>query len=200
MGSFSGGFLIYIWFYVPATITNEKKTIIAVENTDGFVLSIGRTGLGLDWLSVSAFGGAELAYGTHIWARNAWNFLCVQKYYDGSPSNSTFTAWAGAQGDNYAANLNLTDNGATAFNFAASGNVSIGCTSGSNVSSQMYFNQILVFSSPFTSALVGNFAPDAASIPVLVIPTINYQNSSLTAAFDFQGTNGDTNIQPVYPT
>ena len=198
MANFSFGFIMYIWFYVPATITNERKTIVAVENTNGFVLNIGRAGQGLDWLSVSAFGGSELAYGQKIWARNAWNFLCVQKLWTGS--QGPLTAWAGAQGDNYAANLNLIDTGANAFTFANSGNVSIGCTSGSTVSSQMFFNQILVFTANGFGTETGYYASDAPNIPVLVLPTLNYPNSGLTAAFNFQGTNGNTSIQPLYPT
>ena len=193
----SGSFLIYIWFYVPANITNEKKTILAVENTDGLVLNIGRTGQGLDWLSISAYGGAELTYGQHIWARNAWNFLCVQKQFQGVAG--PLTAWAGAAGDNYATAINLSAD-ITATTFANSGNISIGCTSGSTVSSQMYFNQILIFNSGFGGYQTGVYAYNATSIPIFILPTINYQNAGLSAAFDFQGTNGNTNIQPVYPT
>ena len=197
MANFQGGFLMYIWFYVPANITNEMKTIVAVETANGFVLNIGRAGQGLDWLSVSAFGGTEKAYAPHIWARNAWNFLCIQKRNDGP--GGPLVAWAGAQGDNYAANLNLTDSGAEGFNFAGSGNISIGCTSGSTVSSQMYFNQILTFSSDFFQTNAGIYPLDAASIPIFVYPTLSYPDSALSAAFDFQGTNGNTAIQPVYP-
>ena len=197
MSNLSQAFLMYIWFYVPATITNEKKTILVVENTNGFVLDIGRAGQGLDWVSVSAFGGAELAYAPHIWARNAWNFLCVQKQFLGSPGQ--LSAWAGANDDNYAVNLNLTDNGATAFSFASSGNVSIGCASGSTVSSQMYFNQIMVWGSGIFNSQAGVFDPAATTIPMLYIPAGNYSNAPLRVAFDFQGTNGSTNIQPAYP-
>jgi hypothetical protein len=195
MADMSGSFLLYIWFYVPATITNEKKTIIAVENTNGLVLNIGRTGQGLDWVSVSAFGGAELAYAPHIWARNAWNFLCVQKIWTGVPG--PLSAWAGANGDNYAVNVNLVDDGASTFNFANSGNVSIGCTTGSTVSSQMYFNQILSFNSNGYQETAGIFDPNLANFPILEIPTNSYPG--LTTGFDFQGTNGNTNIQPSNP-
>jgi hypothetical protein len=201
MADMSKSFFMYIWFYIPATITNEKKTIIAVETTDGFVLNIGRAGQGLDWLSISAFGGSELAYGQKIWARNAWNFLCVQKKFEGSPG--PIAAWAGALGDNYAANLNLIDTGGAAFAFASAGNVSIGCESGSTVSSQMYFNQIMVFNSGSSGSgdiQTGIYPSNAATIPVFRLATFDYYQSGMATAFDFQGTNGNTNIQPTLPT
>ena len=193
-GGFSEAFLIYIWFYIPATITNECKSIITAEVADGFQLNIGRPGQGLDWLSVYAKGGAEKAYAPHIWARNAWNFLCVEKIYEGLPG--PVCAWAGANGDTVATNLNLTDTGAEAFTFA-SGTVSIGCPAGSTVSSQMYFNQILGFSSAYSSAQVGIFPFGTATIPIIDIPTQYYPD--LAVGFNFQGTNGQTSIQPIAP-
>lgn len=195
MADMSGAFLMYLWFYVPATITNEQKAIINVETTNGFVLNIGRAGQGLDWVSISAFGGSELAYAPHIWARNAWNFLCVQKVYTGTPG--PLSAWAGANGDNYADNLNLVDSGGAAFTFASSGNISIGCATGSNVSSQMYFNQILSFNSGGFSETAAIYDPNLARLPIIEIPTSSYPG--LTTGFNFQGTSGDTNIQPSNP-
>ena len=195
LADWSQAVLLYIWFYVPATITNERKTIIAVETTNGAVLHIGRAGQGLDWVSVSATGGAELAYGPHIWARNAWNFLCVQKFWEGSVG--PISAWAGANGDNYAVNLNLVDAGGSTFTFASGGNVSIGCTTGSNVSCQMYFNQILGFYSGYSGTTASQYSPSQATIPIMTIPAGNYASESI--CFDFQGTNGNTSIQPVYP-
>lgn len=193
MADFSLGFLYYIWFYVPASITNESKSIISVETTSGFQLNIGRPGQGLDWLSVYAFGGSELAYAPHIWARNAWNFVCIQR--DNQGAGGPVVAWAGANGDTVATNLNMTDSGATAFSFASTGTVSIGCPSGSTVSCQMYFNQILGFTDYNGNPAL--YSPSAATIPIIAIPTQFYNGESI--GFDFQGTNGSTNIQPVAP-
>ena len=196
MGNASQAFLMYLWFYVPANITNEMKSIINVETANGFVLNIGRAGQGLDWVSISAFGGAEQAYAKHIWARNAWNFLCVQKQFQGTAG--PLSAWAGANGDNYAVNLNLIDTGGSSFNFASGGNVTIGCPTGSAVSSQMYFNQLTVFTSGETnSAQVGIFDPALPSLPILTLSPFNYNAEQVY--FTFQGTNGNTSIQPAYP-
>jgi hypothetical protein len=192
--NFSESFLIYIWFYIPATITNECKSIITAEVANGFQLNIGRPGQGLDWLSVYAKGGAEKAYAPHIWARNAWNFLCIEKIYEGSPG--PVVAWAGANGDTVATNLNLTDTGAETFTFA-SGTVSIGCPAGSTVSCQMYFNQILGFNSAYDGRQTGIFPYGTPTIPIIDIPTQYYLD--LAVGFDFQGTNGQTSIQPIAP-
>ena len=193
MANFNLSVLYYIWFYVPANITNECKSIINVETTNGFQLNIGRPGQGLDWLSVYAFGGSELAYAPHIWARNAWNLVCVQRENQGS--GGPLAAWAGANGDTVATNLNMTDTGAAAFSFASTGTVSIGCPTGSTVSCQMYFNQILGFADfNATPAIYSSTAP---TIPIIAIPTQYYPGEAI--GFDFQGTNGSTNIQPISP-
>jgi hypothetical protein len=193
MANFNLSVLYYIWFYVPANITNESKSIISVETTNGFQLNIGRPGQGLDWLSVYAFGGSELAYAPHIWARNAWNLVCVQRENQGS--GGPLSAWAGANGDTVATNLNMTDTGAAAFSFASSGTVSIGCPTGSTVSCQMYFNQILGFADFNATPVL--YSPTAPTIPIIAIPTQYYPSESI--GFDFQGTNGSTNIQPISP-
>jgi hypothetical protein len=198
LSSINRAFCIFIWFYVPANITNEMKSIINVEVTDGFVLRIGRPGQGLDWVSVAAYGGSELAYGAHIWARNAWNYLVVQRKDTGTVG--AISAWAGANGDNYAVNLNMTDTGGTGFLFANPGNVSIGCPSGSAVSSQMYFNQLMVFGSGNDNGQqAGVYDPAAATIPIAYVPTTAYPGSPMYCLFNFQGTNGNTNIQPIAP-
>lgn len=196
MGYLSDGFLMYFWFYIPANITNECKSIFNVETANGFVLNIGRPGQGLDWLSISSFGGSELAYAPHIWARNAWNFVCVERWL--GSGFAQVSAWAGANGDTIATNVNLTDTGANAFTFAAGGNVTIGCPTGSSVSSQMYFNQIMIFNAPFTNSQPAVYDPNATYIPIVAIPS-QPSYLDLTTGFDFQGTNGSTNIQPIGP-
>lgn len=197
LANFSSLFRLYIWVYIPATITNECKTILAVENSGGMVINIGRVGQDIDWLSISSFGGSELAYGKHIWARNAWNLICIQR---GGNAPNPVAAWAGVYGQNYASNVNLIDTGAENFNFADTGTVSIGCTSGSTVSSEMFFNQILLFNMGIGQLLDGNIFPvDQATIPTIEVPSES-EYTSLACCFDFQGTNGDTNIQPIGPT
>lgn len=193
MADFTQSLVYYIWFYVPANITNECKSIISVETTNGFQLNIGRPGQGLDWVSIYTFGGSEQAYAPHIWARNAWNFLCIQRVNEGS--GGPLSAWAGANGDTIATNLNLTDTGGSTAVFASSGTVSIGCPSGSTVSCQMYFNQILGFAE--YNGLAAIYASNAPTIPIIPIPSQFYSSEAI--CFDFQGTNGDTNIQPIAP-
>jgi hypothetical protein len=193
MADFSQSLVYYIWFYVPANITNECKSIINVETTNGFQLNIGRPGQGLDWVSVYAFGGSELSYAPHIWARNAWNFLCIQRENGGS--GGPLSAWAGANGDTVAVNLNMSDNGVGTFAFAGSGTVTIGCPTGSTVSCQMYFNQILGFTE--YNDLASIYPYNEPTIPIIPIPTQVY--SSQAIGFDFQRTNGSTNIQPIAP-
>lgn len=181
-----GDTLMYIWFYVPGNITNECKDLISNEVTDGFVLNIGKPGLGLDYLTVTNYQGTVLASAPHIWARNSWNFLVFQR--DGS---GICSAWAGAASDNYAINLNLVDSGASAFAFAAPATVSIGAKTGSTVSSQMYINSIQYYAGSYDGSSV-LFANDFAGVPVQTEVITN--NGCLT--FMFQGTNGQTNIQP----
>jgi Concanavalin A-like lectin/glucanases superfamily len=197
--SINDAFCIFIWFYVPASITNEMKSILNVETTNGFVLRIGRAGQGIDWVSVAAYGGSELAYGQHIWARNAWNYLVIQRQEPGT-GPGPISAWAGGNGDNYAVNLNMTDTGATGFYFANAGNVSFGCPTGSAVSSQMYFNQLMVFGSGnLNNYQAGVYDPGAATIPIVYVPSQSYPGSPMLGTFNFQGANGSTNIQPIAP-
>lgn len=196
LGNFYGQFMIGIWFYMPADITNECKNIISVEVTDGMVINIGRPGQGIDWLSIYAYGGTERAYGQHIWARNAWNYVYIQRPFFGT--GDIISAWAAANGDNYATNLNLTMTaGAADLQFAAGGLTSIGCQTGSSVSSQMYFNQIFGFEYGFNGTNLYLYPYDQPTIPVIYVPPKDY--GWLTTYFDFQGTNGSTNIQPVAP-
>jgi len=193
MSNFNPTNLYYFWFYIPSNITNECKSILSVETTNGYQLNIGRPGQGLDWLSIYAFGGTEKAYAPHIWARNAWNFLCVQRTNTGA--GGPLVAWAGANGDTVATNLNMIDTGASAFTFAETGIVSIGCPTGSTVSCQMYFNQILGFVD--FNEIPAIYDTAAPTIPIISIPSQYYTSEAI--CFDFQGTNGSTNIQPIAP-
>ena len=62
----------------------------------------------------------------------------------------------------------------------------------------MYFNQILGFSSAYNGyGQVAIFPFGTATIPIIDIPTQYY--TDLAAGFDFQGTNGQTSIQPIAP-
>jgi hypothetical protein len=89
----------------------------------------------------------------------------------------------------------MTDTGAAAFSFASTGTVSIGCPTGSTVSCQMYFNQILGFAD--FNATPAIYSSSAPTIPIIAIPTQYYPGEAI--GFDFQGTNGSTNIQPISP-
>ena len=78
--------------------------------------------------------------------------------------------------------------------------VSIGCATGSSVSSQMYFNQLMVFASGNDNNLqAGVYDPTATTIPIAYVPTQIYPGAPMKCLFSFQGTNGNTNIQPIGP-
>lgn len=182
-------FFFTMWVYIPANITNESKTIISCEGgTNNFVLNIGRPGQGLDWLSVYYSNDTEVAYGKHIWARNAWNYVTVQQ----SNNGANIAAWAGAYGDSYAVNLNMTNSVSATFNNASS--VSIGCKSGSSVSCQMYINLIQQASSYSNQGNQTTYPDAQATIPV---QTWQYRKLLQGETFTFQGANGLTNIQPI---
>lgn len=190
---FNGYFRLYVWVYIPSGIIDECKTILAVETTDGFVLKIGRQGLGLNGLSICSFEGVELSYASHDWVLDSWNMIYVQK-----DQLIPIAAWVGASAQgSYANNLNMIDSGSSTFTFAEGGSVSIGCTSGSNVSSQMFFNQIVNFCAGFNQVDGTPLYPsDLRLIPMIAIPP-NTGYAGLSGFFDFQGANGDTNIQPI---
>ena len=189
----NNSFFATLWIYVPATITNECKTLIYCSGTtNGFVLNIGRPGQGLDWLSIYTSDDTELAYAPHIWARNAWNYITIQQDVgNGSTENGAISAWAGANGDSYARNLNMTT---VTTPFFGGDTVSIGCKPGSTVSCEMYIN--LIQQTQGTS----NFGNNALYDPNLVlVPMQTWQYRKLVPGetFTFQGTNGTTNIQPI---
>jgi len=191
-GAFSFTYILY--FYVPDNITNECKNLLVTEATNGLVMNIGRTGYGLDWLSFETYEGVEKAYGPHVWARNAWNYLVVQRHvgtYDGTPQLAAWGGWAGLSN---VPKIPLVDNGLSTYAFA--GGVqpfSIGCKAGSNVSCQMYLGEVWTwlnteftpfydFTSPYISQQV-------------VAPFPNYSNAAL--AIIFNGTPGDTTFTQV---
>jgi hypothetical protein len=191
--TWNNSFFMTLWIYVPAAITNECKTLIYCSGTtDGFVLNIGRPGQGLDWLSVYNSGDTELAYAPCIWARNAWNYITIQQDTgNGSTTNGAISAWAGANGDSYARNLNMTTLTAPWFGGTT---VSIGCKPGSAVSCQMYVNLIQ------QTCGVSNYGTSIAYDSALaLIPMQTWQYRKLVPGeiFTFQGTNGSTNIQPL---
>ena len=197
LANFSGSFLLFVWFYMPATITNECKSIINVETTNGMVVNIGRVGMDIDWLSINSFSGTELSYGQHTWARNAWNCLIVQQYNPGNGSAPIY-AWAGTNSENYASPITMTDSGASTFVFDSAGNVSIGCPTGSSVSSEMYFNEILLFAGTYNGTTWTNCYPtDGTPVPVQQFAPDIYDGTQ--CLFTFQGAAGSTNIQPVGP-
>lgn len=188
-------FFLTMWVYIPANITNECKTIIACAGgTDNFVLNIGRPGQGLDWLSVYYSNNTEVAYAPHIWARNAWNYITVtQPTVSGTVG--TVSAWAGAYGDSYAVNLNLTNVFTPAFGNGSS--VSIGCKAGSSVSCQMYINLIQQTNGSTNNGNMNVYSSSQATIPM---QTWQYRKLLRGETFTFQGTNGATNIQPINVT
>lgn len=193
--NWSSSFFMTMWFYVPGTITNESKTVISCEGiTNGFVLNIGRPGQGLDWLSVYGSDGTEVAYAKNIWARNAWNYITIQNnaVYSGV---GPISAWAGANGDSYAKNLNMIDaTGGSYYGFGNATTVRIGSKSGSTVSCEMYLNLIQQTSGYSNASNSVVYADDKATIPV---QTWQYRHITPGETFTFQGTNGSTNIQPL---
>jgi hypothetical protein len=184
-----------MWFYVPSTITNESKTVISCEGiTNGFVLNIGRPAQGLDWLSVYASDGTEVAYAKNIWARNAWNYITVQQRIT-IGQVGPISAWAGVNGDSYATNLNMIDaTGGAYYQFGEATSVRIGSKSGSTVSCQMYLNLIQQTNRYSNFAYSVVYPEDQATIPV---QAWQYRHLTPGETFTFQGTNGSTNIQPL---
>jgi len=182
--------LTYIlYFYVPSNITNECKNLIVTEAANGLVLNIGRTGYGLDWLSIETYEGAEKAYGPHVWARNAWNYLVVQRYtalYGGTPYCAAWGGWAGFSS---VPKIPLVDAGLSTYTFAGGNQpFSIGCKAGTSVSCQMYLSEIWTW--------LGNegalfYSPASEFVPQQTLaPFTNYGQSALAMTFD--GTPGDT--------
>jgi hypothetical protein len=188
-------FFMTMWFYVPSTITNESKTVISCEGiTNGFVLNIGRPAQGLDWLSVYASDGTEVAYAKNIWARNAWNYITVQQRIT-IGQVGPISAWAGVNGDSYATNLNMIDaTGGAYYQFGEATSVRIGSKSGSTVSCQMYLNLIQQTNRYSNFAYSVVYPEDQATIPV---QAWQYRHLTPGETFTFQGTNGSTNIQPL---
>lgn len=186
----SNGFVYILYFYVPGNITDECKNLIVTEAANGLVLNIGRTGYGLDWLSFETYEGTELAYGPHVWARNAWNYLVVQRNPDQfsvRPPAQT-CAWGGWAGQSMVPRIPLTDSGLTTYAFA--GGVqpfSIGCKAGSSVSCQMYLSEIWTWITNFQ--FFYDFNADYISQQT-VAPFANYSDSALAMIFD--GANGST--------
>lgn len=182
------GFNIILYFYVPANITPECKNLMVTEAANGMVLNIGRTGYGLDWLSFETFSGTELGYGAHVWARNAWNYLVIQR--DAAPFGGTakISAWAGWAGQSMVPRLAMVDSGISSYAFA--GGVqpfSIGCKAGSNVSCQMYLGGIWTWLTNYFFFYDFN----AEYIPQqTVAPFGSYSDSAL--AMIFNGANGST--------
>jgi hypothetical protein len=188
----SQGFSYFIWIYVPAGIANQCKNLMTFEVASGMVLNIGRTGYGFDWFSIESWEGTELLYGPHVWARNAWNYLVIERDSFGGSS----AVWAGWAGLSTIKKLATVDTGFQTFTFAGDGSVavplSIGCKAGSNVSCQMYIGEIWGW--------VGNnslfYPTNFDSIPVQTQqPFIYYADACFL--FTFAGTNGSTDIQPV---
>lgn len=192
--NWNNSFFATLWIYVPANITNECKTLIYCSGaSNGFVLNIGRPSQGLDWLSVYTSGDTELAYAPHIWARNAWNYITIQQGYgNGSTENGQISAWAGANGDSYAKNLNMTT--VTAPIYSGTTTVSIGCKPGSTVSCQMYVNLIQQTQGQSNFGYSDLYLSSQALIPM---QTWQYRKLVPGETFTFQGTNGATNIQPI---
>ena len=193
--SYSGigySYFITLWFYVPGFITNECKNLIHsvnVANT-GLCINIGRPGQDLDWLSICTTDDTERFYGRHIWARNAWNYVTIQQ-----PQYATLvSAWAGAQGDSYATNLNLTATGGP-YEFGNADTVYIGSKPGSAVSCQMYLGLVQMTSGYY------NFGPVApvydAAQPTIPVQDWQYTRFSVGETFTFQGASGSSNIQPL---
>lgn len=191
----SNSFFMTMWFYVPGTITNESKTVISCEGiTNGFVLNIGRPAQGLDWLSVYATDGTEIAYAKNIWARNAWNYITVQQAGTFS-TGGIISAWAGVNGDSYAKNLNMIDTtGGAYYAFGFAPTVTIGSKTGSTVSCQMYLN-LIQQTAGYSNA--GNSAVYPENQETIPVQTWQYRHFAPGETFTFQGTNGSTNIQPI---
>ena len=189
------GFNYILYFYVPATITNECKNLIVTEATNGLVLNIGRTGYGLDWLSFETREGVELAYGPHVWARNAWNYLVIQRNTNpnGYTPPAQVSAWGGWAGLSTVPKIPLVDNGFSTYSFAGSIQpFSIGCKAGSNVSCQLYLGEIWSWVS--NNEFFYDF--NAAYIPQqTVTPFVNYGDAAL--AMIFSGTNGSTTFDQL---
>ena len=184
------GFDYVLYFYVPATITNECKNLIVTEAANGLVLNIGRTGYGLDWLSFETYEGTELAYGPHVWARNAWNYLVVQRFSD--PFNggaaAQVSAWGGWAGQSMVPRIPLVDNGLKTYSFA--GGVqpfSIGCKAGSNVSCQMYLSEVWTWITNYL--FFYDFDAEYVSQQT-VAPFADANDAALAMIFD--GANGST--------
>jgi hypothetical protein len=189
---------MYLWVYIPATITDECKNIISVEATNGFCLNIGRPGQGLDWISIYTFDGVEQAYGKHIWNRNAWNFITISRPGNSgnlpSPSwPSPFYAWAGNASQTYAQAVPMTDTGGSLLSFETYGTVSIGSRVGSSVSCHMYIGLLQTFAAYYNGTPTPVYNGTETQVAVQTFTTRQPQSN---VTFTFQGTPGDTNIQP----
>ena len=181
-------FIYMIWIYVPGGIANECKNLMVFETANGMVLNIGRTGYGFDWFSIENREGTELLYGPHVWARNAWNYLVVER----DVGTGTSAVWAGWAGLSTIKKLATVDTGFQTYSFAGQPTaLSIGCKEGSSVSCQMYIGEIWGWVG-YNSIFYPTYFD---SIPVQTIqPFLNYSDSVIL--FTFTGTNGSTDIQP----
>jgi len=181
--------LYILYFYVPGNITNECKNLLVSEATNGFVLNIGRTGYGLDWLSIENREGTELAYGSHIWARNAWNYLVVQRLCNSYTSSYNFSVWGGWAGTSMVPKIAMVDAGFSNYAFAGGDQpFSIGCKAGSSVSCQLYLGEIWSWIGNYAAYFYDFNAPFISQ--QTVAPFANYGDSALAMIFD--GANGST--------
>lgn len=186
----SNGFNYILYFYIPDNIVNECKNLVVTEAANGLVLNIGRTGYGLDWLSIETYEGTELAYGPHVWARNAWNYLVIQRDSDqfNGGAGAKASAWGGWAGLSTVSKIPLVDNGLKTYAFAGGDQpFSIGCKAGSNKSCQMYLSEIWTWVGDYAYFYDFN-APYISQ--QTVEPFVNYYTSALAMTFD--GANGST--------
>lgn len=186
---------IYIlYFYVPGNITNECKNLLVTEAANGFVLNIGRTGYGLDWVSIETYEGTELAYGAHVWARNAWNYLVIQRLCSPYLSAYNFAVWGGWAGASTVPKIPMYNAGFTTYAFAGSNQpFSIGCKAGSSVSCQMYLGEIWTWIGNYASEFYDFNSPFISQ--QTVTPFVNYGDAALAMIFD--GANGSTTFNQL---